>query len=80
MPDKVADRCDHSINAVGVCDNSIWVIVSGGVVGAGYQDITLFELGEERNSRNSPFLSENFHVIIYYTKKFWHLPLDENYL
>ena len=48
MPDKVAGRWGHSINAVGVCDNSIWVMITGGPVGlASYEDITLLELSEE---------------------------------
>ena len=50
MPDMVARRWGHSINAVGVCDYSVWVIVTGGLVSRGpYQDITLLELNEEHN-------------------------------
>ena len=47
MPDKVAGRRRHSINVVGVCDNFVWVIVTGGLTGVGYSVITLFELSEE---------------------------------
>ena len=50
MPEGVAGRWGHSINAVGVRDNSIWVMNTGGSIGlSSYQDVTLLELSEEHN-------------------------------
>ena len=80
MPDIVAERWGHSINAVGVCDNSIWVIVIGGFgMRDSYQDNTLLELSEEHNVTTTVifFLPLNFLVIVYHTRKFRHLPLVE---
>ena len=86
MPDKVARRRRHSIDVVVVRDNCIWVMVTGGSIDLrSYEGITctLLELSEEHKVTITVirlFCPENFHVIIYYTRKFREFPLDENCL
>ena len=48
MPDKVERRYGHSINAVGVRDDCVWVMVIGGWKrqSTSQPDITLLELSE----------------------------------
>ena len=47
MQDKVEGRYGHSINAVGVGDNCVWVMVTGGFrAQSQYPVIVLLELSE----------------------------------
>ena len=51
MADMVEERLGHSINAVGVRYNCVWVMITGGLKlhSTQYADILLLELSEEHN-------------------------------
>ena len=44
MPDKMIGRQGHSINVVGICDNSIWVMFTKGIIIGRCPHITLSEI------------------------------------
>ena len=68
MPGRVGDRWSHSINAVVVRDNCVWVMVVGGFrASRQYPGIILLELSEWHNVTTSSgcfFLTTTNHVLL----------------